>query len=75
MITETKRRMSMPTELRSPRAKLVYLFLSMNETATITELQDGLNMKKISLYSILKTLEKRGLISKDGETYVLCSSP
>jgi predicted transcriptional regulator len=28
-------------------------------------------MKKISLYSILKTLEKQNLISKDGEQYSL----
>ncbi len=66
--------MSMPAELRSPRAKLVYLFLSMNGTTTISELQDGLDMKKIALYSILKTLEKRDLISKDGDSYSLLAS-
>jgi len=71
MITQSTQAMDMPTDLRSPRAKLVYLFLSMNGTTTICELQDGLNMKKISLYSILKTLEKQDLISKDGERYAL----
>jgi len=71
MITQPKQAVEMPTDLRSPRAKLVYLFLSMNGTTTISELQDGLNMKKISLYSILKTLEKEDLISKDGERYAL----
>ncbi len=74
MIAETARPLSMPAELRSPRAKLVYLFLSMNGTATISELQDGLDMKKIALYSILKTLEKRDLISKDGDSYSLLAS-
>lgn len=63
----------MPTELRSPRAKLVYLFLSVHGTATVSELQASLNMKKISLYSILKCLEQQQLISKNGEQYTLQS--
>ncbi len=74
MIAETTSRLSMPTELRSPRAKLVYLFLSMHGTATVGELQDSLNMKKIALYSILKCLEKQGLIAKDGDQYTLQSA-
>jgi len=71
MISQAKHAVDIPTDLRSPRAKLVYLFLSMNGTTSITELQDGLNMKKISLYSILKTLEKQDVISKDGDRYAL----
>lgn len=71
MITQSKQAIDIPTDLRSPQAKLIYLFLSMNGTTTIGELQDGLNMKKISLYSILKTLEKDDVISKNGERYTL----
>ena len=71
MLTQSPQAISIPTDLRSPRAKLVYLFLSMNGTTTITELQESLNMKKISLYSILKTLQKQELISKDGDRYTL----
>jgi len=71
MISQAKHAVDIPTDLRSPRAKLVYLFLSMNGTTSITELQDGLNMKKISLYSILKTFEKKDVISKDGDRYTL----
>jgi DNA-binding MarR family transcriptional regulator len=63
---------SIPSELESPRAKLVYLFLSTHGEATITELQSSLNMKKISLYSILSTLCERGLIDQDAESYSLC---
>ncbi|WP_240729969.1 helix-turn-helix domain-containing protein [Halalkalirubrum salinum] len=61
----------MPTGLQSPRAKLVCLYLSTTEKATITELHEQLDMKKISLYSILKTLQKRGVVSKDADSYVL----
>ena len=49
----------------------MYLFLSMNGTVTINELQNGLDMKKISLYSVLKCLEKQNLISKNGDSYAL----
>jgi len=71
MISQATQTHTIPTSLQSPRAKLVYLFLSTNGTATINELQDGLNMKKISLYSILKTLQKKDIISKDGDRYAL----
>ena len=63
---------SIPSELESPRAKLVYLFLSTHGEATVSELQSGLDMKKISLYSILSTLCERGLIDQDAESYTLC---
>lgn len=70
MITEAKPVAPLPTELRSPRAKLVYLYLSTQNGATISELQNGLQMKKISLYSILKTLQKRGVVAKNADQYV-----
>jgi len=63
---------SIPSELESPRAKLVYLFLSTHGEATVSELQTCLEMKKISLYSILSTLCERGLIDQDAERYSLC---
>lgn len=63
---------SVPSDLESPRAKLVYLFLSTHGEATVSELQSGLDMKKISLYSILSTLCDRGLIDQDAERYCLC---
>ena len=60
---------AVPAELESPRAKLVYLFLSTRGESSVSELQKGLEMKKISLYSILGTLCKRGLVSQDAERY------
>ncbi|SFR59255.1 helix-turn-helix domain-containing protein [Halogeometricum limi] len=60
---------SVPAELDSPRAKLVYLYLSVEGESSVTELQEGLEMKKISLYSILGTLRKRGLVHQDAERY------
>ncbi|MWV63991.1 TrmB family transcriptional regulator [Halorubrum sp. JWXQ-INN 858] len=62
---------AMPPELRSPRAKLVYLYLTTNDGATVAEMGDSLGMKKISLYSILKTLRKQDLIARHDGTYTL----
>ncbi|MDS0294772.1 TrmB family transcriptional regulator [Halogeometricum luteum] len=60
---------TVPAELESPRAKLVYLFLSVRGESSVTDLQNGLEMKKISLYSILGTLSDRGLVHQDAERY------
>lgn len=62
---------ALPPELQSPRAKLVYLYLTTNGDATVSEMGDSLGMKKLSLYSILKTLRKEGMIDCDGDTYAL----
>ena len=68
---QTVPKIELPGELESPSAKLVYLYLTTNDGASITELQDGLEMKKISLYSILSTLCKRGLVRQEAERYHL----
>ena len=62
---------SVPSELTSPRAKLVYLFLSANGETTLSELQSALNMQKLSLYSILSTLRERELIDQQAERYTV----
>ncbi|KDS90674.1 TrmB family transcriptional regulator [Halorubrum saccharovorum] len=62
---------ALPPELQSPRAKLVYLYLTTNGDATVSEMGDSLGMKKLSLYSILKTLRKEGMVDCEGDTYAL----
>jgi DNA-binding MarR family transcriptional regulator len=62
---------ALPRELQSPRAKLVYLYLTTNGDATVSEMGESLGMKKISLYSILKTLKREGMVDCDGDTYAL----
>lgn len=57
---------SMPVELESARAKLVYLYLSMRDVATMQDVADDLDMQMIALCSILRTLERQGLIERDG---------
>ncbi|MUW15170.1 TrmB family transcriptional regulator [Halorubrum sp. CBA1125] len=62
---------TLPPELQSPRAKLVYLYLTTNGDATVSEMGESLGMKKLSLYSILKTLRKEGMVACEGDTYAL----
>ena len=74
MINQTATASTVPGELNSPRAKLVYLYLSTHEGATIEELGERLEMKKITLYSILKTLRKQGFVEEKTDRYVLTAS-
>ncbi|WP_459882520.1 TrmB family transcriptional regulator [Halorubrum gandharaense] len=62
---------ALPPELQSPRAKLVYLYLTTNDGATVSEMGDSLGMKKMSLYSILKTLRKQEMVVRNDESYTL----
>ena len=60
---------TLPAELRSPQAKLVYLYLQTHGEVSIAELQDGLGMQKLSLYGVLGTLRDRGLVEGDAERF------
>lgn len=70
MMSQQTERVTLPTDLDSPRAKLVYLYLRTHGDATIDELQDGLGMQKLSLYSILGTLSDRDLVDGEANGYV-----
>lgn len=62
---------TLPTGLESPRAKLVYLYLQ-SGPASIDELQSGLGVEKLTLYSVLRTLRERALVEKhDGRFAVV----
>lgn len=60
----------LPTELESPRAKLVYLYLQ-SDAASIDDLQSDLDVQKITLYSILRTLRERGLVQKRDDQFAV----
>jgi predicted transcriptional regulator len=60
---------SVPDDIESPAAKLVYLYLTMTGEATLSDLQNGLDLKRLTLYTILKTLRERGLVQEDGDAY------
>lgn len=71
MQARMRRSETVPAELTSPRAKLVYLYLSTNGASTVEDLADGLAMTKMSLFSVLSTLRERGLVGRERDRYDL----
>lgn len=59
-----------PTDVESPRGKLVYLYLDTVDGARLEELASGLDAQRITLYSVLKTLQERGLVERQDDRYV-----
>lgn len=62
--------LDLPERLDTADAKLVYLYLHVENEATIDELQAALEMKKISLYPLLQTLTATDLVKQTGAQYV-----
>lgn len=72
MITQQSPKLrSLPDELESAQAKLVYLYLQTAGEATLADIERDLRVKRLSLYGILDTLRSRDLVSRDGDRYVL----
>ncbi|ELY46640.1 hypothetical protein [Natronorubrum sulfidifaciens] len=63
----------LPTEIKSPQGKLVYLSLDATGGATVDELGELLAMKKISILSVLNSLSTQNLIEKQDTEYSLCN--
>lgn len=64
-----ERGVTIPDGVHSPRAKLVYLYLSSAGRATVDEIADHLGMQKMALFSVLGTLDDDGLVECDGDRY------
>lgn len=60
----------LPETLNTAGSKLVYLYLKIEDEATINELHTALGMKKITLYSLLQTLTATELVDQEGAMYV-----
>jgi len=61
---------SLPDEVDSPRTKLVYLYLSLCEGGSLSELQTRLEMPKITLLSVLGSLRSAGHVHREDGRYV-----
>jgi DNA-binding MarR family transcriptional regulator len=71
MMQQTTQRVTMPPSISSPRGKLVYLYLATHGGVSVDQLQDGLDMTKLSLFSILQSLEKKGLVEQERGRYAV----
>ncbi|MFB6305272.1 MAG: TrmB family transcriptional regulator [Haloferacaceae archaeon] len=63
----------MPNDLSSAESKLVYLYLSVTDEATVDDLNDDLGLQKLALFPVLDTLSENGLVDRDGERYRVSS--
>ncbi|WP_255169587.1 MarR family transcriptional regulator [Natrononativus amylolyticus] len=62
---------SIPADLESPQAKLIYLYLAVRERATADELCATLDVDKGSVLSITGTLRERGHVERVNGAYGL----
>ena len=60
---------TVPEELESAQAKLVYLSLKTADGASVDELRSSVGLSKLTLHSILKTLGSRGIVREQDGTY------
>lgn len=68
--TETKaERRTVPESLNSPQAKLVFHSLDAAGPGDADDLAERLNLKKMSLFSVLDSLQKQGFVERDGSQY------
>jgi predicted transcriptional regulator len=66
---QTAARVTVPAAIESPRAKLVYLSLSACGAATVSELREQLDITKLALLTVLRSLCERGLVVERGNRY------
>ncbi|MFC4246715.1 MarR family transcriptional regulator [Natribaculum luteum] len=69
MQLDERSRTSVPNAIASPRAKLVYLCLLVTDGATVTELQELLSLKKITILSVLDSLTELELVAQRDHVY------
>ena len=61
--------LTVPDEVTSPQAKLVYLTLLITDEARATDLQQLLDLPKITLFAVLESLATQDLVQRTGEYY------
>ncbi|GAB3018376.1 helix-turn-helix domain-containing protein [Natronobiforma cellulositropha] len=60
---------SIPAELESARAKLVYLYVAVRGSATADDVCEALHIDKGSVLRIAATLRERGLLHQEDGRY------
>ena len=69
MMSTSEQLITIPDELASPTAKLVYLSLYVTGEATVTDLQRQLGLSKLTLLPILESLRKRDYVERTEDGY------
>lgn len=63
-MSPSEQRPAVPDELESPRAKLVYLTLRVDDGATATDLVRTLGLSKLTLLAVLESLAAMDLVER-----------
>ncbi|AXR78587.1 MarR family transcriptional regulator [Natrarchaeobaculum sulfurireducens] len=59
-----------PDAIESPRAKLVYLYVTTRGETTAEQLRDDLGMRTGTTLTILRTLQERGYLERQDDRIV-----
>ncbi|ADB60165.1 hypothetical protein Htur_1275 [Haloterrigena turkmenica DSM 5511] len=69
-MSTSERRLTVPNEIASPQAKLVYLAVHVTDEPTVTRLQQLLGLSKLTLLPLLASLDDRDLVRRTEDGYV-----
>lgn len=69
MMSTSEQRLTIPDELASPQAKLVYLSLLVGDGTRATELQRMLGLPKLTLFAVLESLAAKDLVQRTEDGY------
>ncbi|GAB3665021.1 hypothetical protein GCM10028856_04840 [Halopiger thermotolerans] len=64
MMSTSEQLLTTPDDLASPTTKLVYLVLQIEGQATVTDLQRGLGLSKLTLLPVLESLRQRNYVER-----------
>ena len=70
MMSTSEQRLTVPDNLTSPEAKLVYLSIEALDTPTASDLQELLGLSKLTLLPVLHALTADDLVRRTEEGYV-----
>ncbi len=70
VMSTSEHRLTIPDELASPQAKLVYLAVRVTDEPTVSQLQALLGLSKLTLLPLLASLNDRDLVRRTEDGYV-----
>lgn len=71
-LAEDNEDVSIPDDLESPRAKLLYLYLVVRDGATADDACDALGIDKGSMLAVTSTLRERGHVERRDGRFAPC---
>ena len=67
---QVRKDLELPQSVSSPQAKLVYFYLDRLGPAPADEVAETLDLQKLAVYGVLRTLSRRELVEERENGYV-----